>query len=336
MMKRIVALLTACMAMVSIPATLRAAAPTVHAALSADTVLIGDRFTLEVTIDKDMMQVVSLPYFENKMLAPGIEILSESHLDTIATEGRRQTLRKVYDLTSFDAGAYDLGRYPVMYGDKNIVDTLESDTPLHIVIDTFPVDTQNNTVYDIKAPEQTPFMISEISGYVITALLAACVVAAITILVIRKLKRRRKLMPDGKPEPAIPPHVRAIQDLEELHNRKLWQSGKVKQYYTALTDIIRTYITERYGFGAMEMISDEIMANITPLGLPDKNRDELNRLLRTADLVKFAKHYPSSDENEELYYAAYYFVEDTKQQPETPDTGAQNTETGENPTSDEK
>ena len=281
----------------------RAAAPVVRATLKPDTVLIGDRFSIEVLIDKDMMQVVELPTFGTDMTGGGsIEILSESPLDTLRQEGRRQVLRKRYELTSFDAGIYELGRYPVLYGDKNITDTLYSQAPLRIVVDTFPVDTQKSTVYDIKGPEQAPL-------------------AAVVIQVCRYRARRRGTVPEGRSVPVVPPHVQAIQDLETLHNRKLWQSGRVKSYYTQLTDIVRAYLNGRYGVNAMEMTSDEIMGAAAALQMSDKNRRDLRAILLTADLVKFARHVPAGEENENLYYAAYYFVEDTKEVPAEADGG---------------
>mgnify|MGYP006992983908 FL=1 len=240
MMKRAVILSCLLLAFAAGIPGVRAAAPVVRATLKPDTVLIGDRFSIEVLIDKDMMQVVELPTFGTDMTGGGsIEILSESPLDTLRQEGRRQVLRKRYELTSFDAGIYELGRYPVLYGDKNITDTLYSQAPLRIVVDTFPVDTQKSTVYDIKGPEQAPLMVGEFAGYAAAILVFAAVLAAVVIQVCRYRARRRGTVPEGRSVPVVPPHVQAIQDLETLHNRKLWQSGRVKSYYTQLTDIVR-------------------------------------------------------------------------------------------------
>lgn len=299
-------------------AEVRGAAPQVEASLRPDSVLIGDRFTLEVEVRKDMMQVVGWPAFQQGRMNGQIEILSESPVDTVASDGRQQTLRKRYELTSFDAGAYDLGRFPVLYTDKNIVDTLYSAEPLRIVVTTFPVDTQNSTVYDIKAPEETPLLVSEFGGYVARGVLGALLVAALAILGWRWWSRRRVTAAEtgGEPLPAVPPHERAIQDLETLHNQKLWQSGKVKQYYTRLTDIVRLYLEGRYGIRALEQTSDEIVRELRTVELADRYRGELRDLFRTADLVKFAKHQPSAEENDAFYYTAYYFVENTKRMPE--------------------
>ena len=105
---------------------------------------------------------------------------------------------------------------------------------------------------------------------------------------------------------------RPSRPLEALHNQKLWQNNRHKQYYSGITDILRTYIAARWGIGAMEMTSDEIIAALQPVELPDKARMDLTAILRVADLVKFAKAAPEAEENEACYLKAYYFVEETK------------------------
>lgn len=305
-----------CFAVLAVSAPAMAEPPSVRASITPDTVLIGDRFSLEVVIEKDMMQVVSLPSFDDNRLVETVEIVSESPLDTLRQEGRRQTLLKVYELASFDAGAYDMGRYPVLYGDKNIIDTLYSPDNLRIVVNTLPVDTEGGTVYDIKSPEQAPLLVSEIAGYVVASFVAALVVAALVLLAVRLIRSRKRGTEPGEAVSSVPPHLRAIEELESLQNRKLWQSGKIKAYYTALTDILRQYVRDRYGIDAPEMTSEEIMRAVGGLALSDKSEVGLRELLLTADLVKFAKYAPGPEVNENLYYTAYYFVEDTKLTPE--------------------
>ena len=100
--------------------------------------------------------------------------------------------------------------------------------------------------------------------------------------------------------------------MEELQNQKLWQNNKHKEYYSALTDILRTYIDGRFGVGAMEMTTDEIIEAIKSLDLSQKLAMDVLNLLRDADLVKFAKAMPEAAENESAFSKVYYFVEETK------------------------
>ena len=136
-------------------------------------------------------------------------------------------------------------------------------------------------------------------------------------------KRGKHLRDLFKPAPPAPPHVEAIRALEGLHNQKLWQNNKHKAYYSGLTDILRRYLAGRYGIGALEMTSDEIIDAVRPLDLPRKSAMELTALLREADLVKFAKATPEAARNEEAYQWAYYFVEETKPVEEQPSAEAE-------------
>ncbi len=292
--------------------------PEVRAVLSPDSISIGDHFTLEVTVSKDIMQVVDFPRFQGT-LGNQLDLLKEMPIDTIAKEGRRHTLSKKYRLTTVYEGNYDLGRFPVLYMDKNIVDTLYSIDSLHLLVTTFPIDTATQTIYDVKPPVDTPLLLSEIKGYLLGgAILLAVLVSSIYFLLNR---RKGNSVPVVKPATKEPPHVRAIRELEQLHNQKVWQNNKHKLYYTRLTDILREYLGGRYGIRAMEMTSDEILDAMKEIELPGKNASNLHELLRTADLVKFAKYVPDADRNEEAYTNLYYFVEDTKEMPEEKPVG---------------
>lgn len=285
--------------------------PTVRAAFTPDSVWIGDHFHLRVEVERDMMQVIEFPSFDNGMLGEGIEILQEGAVDTVR-DGRKEILSREYTLTSFDAATYHMGQFPVLYIDKNVVDTLFTADSLLLFVQTFEIDTTTAQLYDIKAPIATPLRFGEFSLYLLWGVLALLVLGALIYLYLRYRARRR----EGA-KPKDPPHVVAIKRLEALHHHKLWQSGKVKPYYTELTDIVREYLSGRYGFAAMELTSTEILERMEQEDLDKVNRKRLQELLFLADFVKFAKMLPEPQENESSYDSACYFVEDTKPQEPT-------------------
>lgn len=286
--------------------------PQVTAHIQPDSVMIGDRFDLVVDVEKDLVQVVQFPEFEDKPGNP-IELHKEYPIDTLERDGRHLKLRKRYTLAAFEEGNLGLGRAQVLYLDKNITDTLYTADTLRLQVGTFQIDSTSHTIYDIKAQRTLPFRYGEISGYVLWSLLGLIVLGG-AIYAGRRLMARyaRKVRDIFRPAPPLPPHIAAIQALETLHNQKLWQSGRHKQYYSGLTDILRTYLAGRYGFGAMEMTSDEILAAVRRYDLPQKCVMDLQAILRDADLVKFAKAQPEGTTNEDNYLNAYYFVEETK------------------------
>ncbi len=285
--------------------------PKVTAHIEPDSILIGDRFDLVIDVEKDLVQVVEFPEFENR--DGRIEFVESLPVDTLERDGRHLKLRKRYRLAAFDEGRYNLGTASVLYADKNILDTLSTRDSLYLEVTTFQIDSTSQSIYDLKGQRTLPFRLAEIRTYLLWGAAALLLLAAALYALVRWLRSRGKRFGDlFKPAPPLPPHVAAIRALEALHNQKLWQNNRHKQYYSGLTDILRTYIAARWGIGAMEMTSDEIIAAMRPVELPDKARMDLTAILRDGDLVKFAKATPPAEENEADYLKAYYFVEETK------------------------
>ncbi|WP_278964780.1 hypothetical protein [Alistipes senegalensis] len=291
--------------------------PTVTARVEPDSILIGDRFDYIIDVEKDLVQVVEFPEFDPR--DGKIELVENCPVDTLERDGRRLKLRKRYRLAAFDEGKYNLGAAQVLYADKNILDTLRSRDSVYLEVATFQIDSTSQSIYDLKPQKTLPFRFREIKGYVTWGILILLILLAGAYALQRWLASRGKGFGDlFKSAPPLPPHVAAIQALEALHHQKLWQNNRHKQYYSGLTDILRTYIAARWGFGAMEMTSDEIIETMRQEELPDKARMDLTAILRDADLVKFAKATPEAEQNEADYLKAYYFVEETKVAEESP------------------
>lgn len=285
--------------------------PRVTAHVEPDSIAIGDRFDYVIDVEKDLVQVVEFLEFEDPK--GQIELVESLPVDTLERDGRHLKLRKRYRLAAFDEGHYNLGTAHVLYADKNILDTLSSRDSIYLKVGTFEIDSTSQSIYDVKDLHNLPFRLGEIRTYLIWGAAALLLIAAAAWGLVRWLRSRGKRIGDlFRPAPPLPPHVAAIQALEALHNQKLWQNNRHKQYYSGITDILRTYIAARWEIGAMEMTSDEIIAAMQPVELPDKARMDLTAILRVADLVKFAKAAPEAEENEACYLKAYYFVEETK------------------------
>ncbi|WP_294597154.1 hypothetical protein [uncultured Rikenella sp.] len=297
------------------PASARQA-PEIHARFVPDTILIGDQFNLYLDIDKDVAQEIQLPRFEDGRLTPQIEVLGIDRIDTVEQSGRRIRIRVAYRLTGFDEGNYELGGFPVVWSatlddaKAGRGDTVFAPEAMRLVVETFEIDTTQQQIFDIKRPLNTPFQWREIKEYLLWGGLIAVGLAVVIYLLVKYLRRGRK----GADRSVVPPHVAAIRALERLHSRKLWQNGKHKEYYSHLADIVRIYIEGRYGIGAMEMTSDQILDAVREVN-DERLCEKLRQLFRLADLVKFAKLVPSPEDNEQTYFDAYFYVEETKELP---------------------
>ena len=298
-------------------------APTITASISADTIMIGDRLTYTIEVEKDVMQLIDFPQFsfenrDNGEAVSNIEVVNDFAVDTVSQEGRRVRLRKRYELVIYDEGIINFGKPHVRYLDKNVIDTLSADKEWEVYVKTFPIDSlkvafEQDKVRDLKPQKTLPFKFGEIAGYVAISAGVLLLMAGVVFLLVRYLHKRGKRITDlFKPAPAPPAHIVAIDALEKLHDEKLWQRNKHKLYYSGLSDILRTYIAGRFEVGAMEMTTDEIVEALRTIDIEQKSKMELLSVLRDADLVKFAKAQPEAEENEGAYNKAFYFVENTK------------------------
>jgi CHASE3 domain sensor protein len=101
-----------------------------------------------------------------------------------------------------------------------------------------------------------------------------------------------------------------MKEIEQIKADKMVTSENQKEYYTKLTDTLRRYIEERYGFSAMEMTSSEIIDRL--MQTDQQSLDELRQLFTTADLVKFAKYSTMINENDANLVNAIDFINQTK------------------------
>ena len=114
-------------------------------------------------------------------------------------------------------------------------------------------------------------------------------------------------------EVPIPPEEIALADLDKLRTKKLWQAGKIKEYQSELTHIVRAYIEARYQVPALESTTSEILEFKLLKDLEPSLHQDLNQILNIADLIKFAKARPDIGIHEEFMQKAESFVHATRE-----------------------
>ena len=202
------------------------------------------------------------------------------------------------------------------------MDPIALDTANVIFNDGQPVDIKVHDITDVVDAEHKLFDI--IPDWVTITwpwILLAIALLALIIFVYLKWLRHGKLplVPVKKP---VPPYVLAIEKLNALQQKKLWQQGAEKEYYTQLTDILRGYLYGRFGINAMEMTTPQILAKISDTDEAKEFASFVNSVLKEADFVKFAKAKPAAPENELAFRNVREFVELTKpiEKPEEKDS----------------
>lgn len=262
-------------------------------------------------------------------LAENIEVVNVSAIDTtIPDKNDPKTIQQhqTIHVTSFDSGMWIIPALEFIINDDT-ANTVTTQT-LTLEVMTMPVDTSEASIKDIKPIFDEPSDWKEYLPYIYwgIAILAALALIYYIIYRINKNKKKKPLPVIRKPK--IPAHITALKDLETIRNMKLWQEGKVKEYYTAVTDVIRVYIEGRYEVAAMELTSDEIMKVMNSQVIDNVSKDRLQQILRLADMVKFAKAMPIDVENELTLTNAFEFVKGTLREEITPENSQFNKEEG--------
>lgn len=282
----------------------------VSAIADSSKIRIGSQFVLRLEASYPAQDKIEWPIVNDTL--GGFEVLQQTKIDTsydpnnITTKLMRQNLL----LTSFDSGYLAI---PALQFKIN--DTIYESEAILIQVATIEIDTSKG-IADIREPYQVPFnllsWIKKNKEWVIGgAALIAILTALILWLVLRKPRVEQVI---EKPKPKIPPHKTALKKLKDIEQQKLWQHGKTKQYHSAVSEIVREYIENRYGILALEATTPEILQASQALSLNDTQRDKLKQLLELSDLVKFAKMAPIASENELSIKNAIDFVESTRPQ----------------------
>lgn len=278
------------------------------AELDTTYMMIGDQQHLTFKVKSEVPLRVVFPQLRDTVSA-GVEIISGPVRDSVKGKDGKWLFEEKYVITAFDTGVYVIPQQPIRVENDNYDNVLRTD-PLAFVVNTYKVE-EGKGNYDIVAPYETPWSFVEVLPYVPWILLGLALIGIVWWIILRSRKNKPLFK---REEVVIPPYVKAIQSLDELKAEKLWQSGRVKEYYTKLTDAVRQYMEGELGIPAMEQTSLETiqaLAGCAKVEAPDRNK--VADMLQTADFVKFAKATPLPDENARNLDIAYEFVNRTNQ-----------------------
>lgn len=305
-MKRLPIVLTSLILILSSMTCLHSQVVKLSAGFDKDSLMIGEqtRFTIRVVKEKSVR--VFLPMLTDT-IARNVEILHRSEIDTLFS-GDEIILTQSYLVTAFDTGYMRIPPFPVSFQFGDVQDTIFS-RPLSLYITKPEVDI-NSDFRDIKAPVNTPLGFREIMPYAGVSIFGLVVLVAL-VLLLRRIFRKKKLV--EKEKPGLPPYLIALQELQKMLNEKSWEKETIKEYYTRLSGIVRTYLEDQFGFPAMESTTSEIVSAFEKVyGKNADLKSKLEDLLQLSDLVKFAKGSPLPDENKQNIDKAMFFVEMTK------------------------
>lgn len=279
------------------------------ARLEKSSIQIGDQVKMELTITVPAMSLVQWPMLLDT-LTGNVEIVRKSGLDTVSSTKEQFTLKQELIITSFDSGSYVLPAIPIRYTHKGDTVTYFTETlPLNLDVQTIKTDPAKD-IMPIKAPLAAPVTFRELLPWIGLALLILALAAAVYFYF--KMNKEKAPAVISRLKTTIPPYEAAMEALENLRLKKLWQSGRVKDYYSEMTDIVREYIELRFPVRALEMTTDEINAALRQTEANSVAREKLKQALVLADLVKFAKEQPLPLENDLSLNQCIDFIRETR------------------------
>ncbi len=292
---------------ITLPATILAQNVSVNAEIDSCQRLIGEQARIKLKVGIDAGKRALLPLFD-KEIVEGVEIVEKLPNDTqFLNDGKRLLITEEYIVTSFDSALYAIPAFEVLVDGEPFYSE-----ELALAVYMMPVDTTNLEQFfppkDIWAIELGWDDYKSTIGYFLLLIILAALLAWITIRYIEN----KPIIRIVKVKPKTPAHIVALNELTRLKNDTTWRtSDSSKEYYTTLTDALRIYMNERFGFNATEMTTDEIIEQLQQI--KDKESiKELRELLHTSDLVKFAKFNPPMNENDRNLVNAVEFVNETK------------------------
>lgn len=259
----------------------------IHVEVDTTNIKIGEQFQYKISVDET--ENVIIPKLNN---LKGLEVIDTLKIDTI-----KNKLVQKYILTGFDSGAFYIPQQQVFI--KNQAYLTDS---LLINVATIAIDTTKIKKFPIKGIKGEPYRLDDFKGYIYWAIALLILIGLLVYYFIYKKKKEEK---EVIVVPSLPPYEEAIQKLQELDNKLLWQNNHIKKYYSELTGIVRAYIERELKIPALESTTDELIDTlkdfdeIKSIETTKETIQKLKELLQESDLVKFAKSKPLSDEIEQ-------------------------------------
>ncbi len=279
--------------------------------------LIGEQRELTLDLTCDAGQKVKMPELRpGQALTDLVEVVERLGSDTISLDdGHRRQVIDRYAITAWDSTFTLLPSFVAEVDGKRY-----ESKGLALKVMTVPVDTTDvNMFFPPKDIQNNPFSWDD-WRLVIWLVVINQILALLLLWIYGHWRENKPLIQLIRRKRKLPAHQVAMNEIERIKNERKWTEEDSKEYYTELTDTLRNYIHERYGFNAMEMTSSEIIERLLQVQDEEALR-ELRSLFQTADLVKFAKYSTMINENDANLVSAIEFINQTKQEvdPDAPE-----------------
>nr|WP_299338099.1 hypothetical protein [Allomuricauda sp.] len=266
--------------------------PKVKAEIDTLSIKIGEQIKYKITVEVDSTDVVHFP--EGQTFSP-LETVEALLTDTTKNKNRL-TLQRIYALTQFDSGAYTIPPQRIAINEQPFF----TDS-FNIKVADVVVDTTKQKMYDIKPLIQVEKSNAELFKMILWIVLALLIVGGLVYWFFL----RKKPLTEEEKEALLPPYDRALLELKRLENSRYLIQDEYKKYYSELIDIVRYYLEEDVQVSALESTTEQLITKLEllkdsgELNLDGETIQQFQKILQTADLVKFARSKPPTSTAEQ-------------------------------------
>ncbi len=319
-MKKIISLFSICILFFSY--SVFAQTISAEAKVDSSQFLIGDliHYTIRAEYSKDIKLLQ--PSVKNSL--KGLEILEISNPKLSVVNGKKVS-SFVFTLSKYDSGKVTIPPINLFYlvgkdtANSKLLNLSESEmlnnsavrnirtNPLSFRVNLVQVDLKKD-IKDVKDPLKIPYNWKDLLLWI---LIGVIIIGAAVYFYLRYKKKKSEIIETNKII-KLPPHITALNELKKLREEQLWQQGKVKEYHSRITEIIREYFEQRFNLPALEMTTAETLNKLKENNETGEILVTTKNFLTNADLVKFAKFIPLKSVNEEMMQQAEEIINSTK------------------------
>jgi hypothetical protein len=306
---------------------------TISGKASSSEIFIGDQFTYELKVEwqkgYEVLQV------EPPLEMGKFELLEVRPQTASDKKGFENTRIYTYTLSTYDTGDFEIPSFTVTYKTPEGEEKKAQSQPIAITVKPILHTAGDNfDIRDVKAPFSIPAK-PYLRNFLIGAGAFVLILAVALYLIIRHLFGKKQQAP-VEWIPPRPIEELAMEDIQALEISSLLAEGRIKEYYSRISEIIRVYLGRRFKVNAIDLTSYELLCTLEDKEIRDEVFKILEGFLDTCDLVKFAKYKPEEAVHTAITEKARLIVRETTPSPAAavPDS-SQNGNNNRNPEKEE-
>ena len=264
--------------------------------LNRSEIKTGEQAVIDLTIRTNNLPQTQFYLKEEAQKEAPYTVIALVPVDTVDISSRIKEISAKLVLTSFDSTLITIP--PIVA--KTPTDSAET-APMGLKVIQPEVDSKHPSNFkDIKAPWDVSLSLKDwliliLSSWIFWVVIAVLVGFYIAYRVFNYYQSKK-----ANPTPQI--QVRELSLIEkteaallQLEQQQLIEQELFKEFYSELITIFKFYLNESYSWTTTEMTSNELMKQMSSAELSSSKQEILRLVLTEADLSKFAKYTPSSD-----------------------------------------